>query len=61
MKQIDVDPVIDEIRTTRRRISAHVAHNPARLVDYYIRLQEQYRERLLPSAQPKKDSGTSAA
>jgi len=52
MKQTDVDPVIDEIREARRRISARVDHSPARLVDYYIRLQEQYRERLVPSPKP---------
>jgi len=41
------DPVIDEIREVRHRISARFNHNPERLVDYYMRLQEQYRDRLI--------------
>ncbi len=43
MTQPDVDPVIDEIREARRRISEHVDHSPTRLVDYCIRIQDQYR------------------
>jgi len=46
------DPVVDEIREVRRRISERFAHDPARLVAYYIKLQEQYRERLLGHEQP---------
>jgi hypothetical protein len=61
MIQTDDDPVIDEIRETRRRISERVGHDPTRLVDYYVRLQEQYRERLLLSPEPKNDTGQSAA
>ena len=38
MKQSQGDPVIDEIREVRHRISARVDHEPARLVDYYIEL-----------------------
>jgi hypothetical protein len=41
------DPVIDEVREVRHRISARFHHDPARLVAYYIKLQEQYRERLI--------------
>jgi hypothetical protein len=40
------DPVIDEIREVRHRISESVGHDPAKLVNYYRRLQEQYRDRL---------------
>lgn len=36
MKQSQSDPVIDEIREVRHRISARVAHDPARLVAYYM-------------------------
>jgi hypothetical protein len=49
MSQTNPDPVIDEVREVRHRISEEVGHDPARLVEYYIRLQEQYRERLLPN------------
>lgn len=41
------DPVIDEIREVRHEISARFDHDPAKLVAYYIKLQEQYRDRLL--------------
>lgn len=40
MKQIQSDPVIDEIREVRHRISARFDHDPARLVAYYMELQK---------------------
>ena len=46
MIQSQADPVIDEIREARHRISARVDHEPARLVAYYIELQKRYRDRL---------------
>jgi hypothetical protein len=60
MSQMNPDPVIDEVREVRHRISEEVGHDPARLVEYYIRLQEQYRERLL-SNPPNSRPGKSAA
>ena len=44
------DPVIDEIREVRHRISARVDHEPARLVAYYIELQKRYRDRFVAAA-----------
>jgi hypothetical protein len=41
------DPVIDEIREVRHRISERYDHDPARLVAHYMELQERYRDRLL--------------
>lgn len=41
------DPVIDEIREVRHRISETFNHDPAKLVAYYMKLQEQYRDRLI--------------
>jgi len=41
------DPVIAEVREVRHRISARFNHDPARLVAYYIQLQEEHRDRLL--------------
>jgi hypothetical protein len=41
------DPVIEEVREVRRRISARVGHDPTRLVAYYIELQKQYQGRLI--------------
>ena len=47
MKRSQSDPVIDEIRGVRHRISARFAHDPARLVAYYMELQKQYQDRLI--------------
>lgn len=47
MGQEPRDPVIDEIREVRHRISVRVDHDPARLVAYYIELQKQYQKRLV--------------
>ena len=47
MKQRWNDPVIDEIREVRHRISARLDHDPVRLVAYYVELQKQYQERLV--------------
>ena len=41
------DPVIDEVREVRHRISARFHHDPALLVAYYMEFQDQYRERLV--------------
>lgn len=47
MKQSQADPVIDEIREVRHRISARVDHEPARLIAYYIVLQKRYEDRFV--------------
>ena len=47
MKQIKSDPVIDEVRDVRHRISARFDHDPAKLVAYYMELQKQYQDRLI--------------
>ena len=47
MESTPSDPVIDEVRAVRRRISERVGHNSARLVAYYMEFQERYRERLI--------------
>jgi hypothetical protein len=55
------DPVIDEIRAIRHRISERCAHDPAKLVAYYMKLQEQYRDRLIdPTKVPKPDEESAA-
>jgi hypothetical protein len=41
------DPVLEEVRQVRREISARFGHDPARVVEYYLQLQERYAERLL--------------
>ena len=50
------DPVIDEIREVRRRISARFDDDPERLVAYYMELQKQYGDRLLSSDQRLQDA-----
>lgn len=50
MRQNLNDPVIDEIRKVRRRISARFAHDPAKLVTFYIEMQKQYQNRLIKTA-----------
>lgn len=55
------DPVIDEIREVRHRISERFDHDPARLVAYYIELQEQYRERLIDTTKAPEHEDQPAA
>ena len=62
MRAKQSDPVIDEIREVRHRISERFDHDPARLVAYYVKLQDEYRDRLLrPASQPKQQDDPSAA
>jgi len=61
MNQHQSDPVIDEIREVRHRISARFDHDPARLVEYYMKLQEQYRERLVDTSMENEGTDQSAA
>lgn len=55
------DPVIDEVREVRHRISARCGHDPERLVAYYLQLQEQFRDRLLERAEQPATSDQTAA
>jgi len=55
------DPIIDEIREVRHRISERFANDPARLVAYYIEFQERYRNRLVETTKPAEDTDHSAA
>lgn len=61
MNQQQSDPVIDEVREIRHRISARVDHDPTKLVEYYMRFQEQYRDRLVDTSQPPERADQSAA
>jgi hypothetical protein len=55
MKMIKDDPVIDQIRATRSLISARFNHDPKKNVAYYIKLQEEYRKRLVNLAELEED------
>ncbi len=61
MNQHQSDPVIDEIREIRHRISERSDHDPARLVAYYMKLQEQYRDRLVDTSKTGEQPDQSAA
>ncbi len=41
------DPIIDELRRVRHRISEQFAHDPHKLVEHYIKLQERHKDRIL--------------
>lgn len=41
------DAAIIRIRQVRHRISEQHGHDPQRLVDYYLELQQQFTKRLL--------------
>ena len=51
------DPVIDEVREVRHRISERCGHNPERLVAYYLELQQQFRDRLISNERSSKPAG----
>jgi hypothetical protein len=55
------DPVVDEIRAIRHEISERFGHDPVLIVEYYMKLQEQYADRLISSPQHSRDRGKSAA
>jgi hypothetical protein len=40
------DPAIQRTRDARRRISVSVNDDPAKLVEYYVKMQERFTERL---------------
>lgn len=40
------DPAIQRTRDARRRISASVNDDPAKIVEYYLKMQERFAERL---------------
>ena len=54
MKPSKNDPVIDDIREVRHRISARFDHDPERLVAYYIELQRRYQDRLIEAEKSPK-------
>jgi hypothetical protein len=60
MQPIPIDPVIEEIREIRHRISERCNHDPAQLVAYYMKLQQRHRDRLLDSPRPVEHPDPSA-
>lgn len=61
MTQDQSDPVVEEIREIRQRISAQFGHDPARLAAYCMELQERHRDRLIDRPEsPVRDDESSA-
>ena len=49
------DSTLARIREVRHQISEQCGHDPKRLVEYYMKVQEQYADRLVkPSVSPQK-------
>ncbi len=55
------DPVIDEIRAVRSRISARFEHDPEQLVRYYLELQKRHADRLIRDAKDAAPKDEAAA
>ena len=56
----DEQDAISWVRESRRRISAQFGHNPKTLVEYYIELQQQYKDRWVSTDRPKKQKEKAA-
>ena len=50
------DPTIDDIRAVRHRISEQFGHDPKKLCEHYIKLQEQHHDRLVRSTDRPPDN-----
>jgi hypothetical protein len=47
------DPTLARVREARHEISARFGHDPKRLIEHYIKLQEQHADRIVcPSSRP---------
>jgi hypothetical protein len=52
------DPTIDDIRAVRHRISKQFGHDPKRLCEYYMKLQDRHKDRLVRSTDRPPDQGS---
>ena len=52
MKPTEEGP-LERIRRVRHEISKEHGHDPRRLVEYYMRLQEAHKERLVEPVAPE--------
>lgn len=57
MRPLPTDPVIDEVREVRHRISARFGHDPERLLEHYMKLQEEISSRLLQDRKSPETAG----
>ncbi|HEV7644589.1 MAG TPA: hypothetical protein VGO50_11645 [Pyrinomonadaceae bacterium] len=51
------DKAIEEIRKVRKEISAEFDNDPKKLIEHYIELQDQYKERLIKKQTSEKEEG----
>ena len=47
------DPVIDEIRAVRHKISEEFGHDTKRLLDHYRELEKKYKHRMMKEEKPE--------
>lgn len=52
MSSEETESTLERIRRVRHEISAECGHDPQKLVEYYIKLQERHRERLVSTPGP---------
>jgi hypothetical protein len=52
------EPTIDEVRAVRHRISEQFGHDPKRLCEHYMKLQERYGDRLVRSTDRPHEKGS---
>jgi hypothetical protein len=45
------DPTITRIREARHQISKQCGHDPQKIVKYYAKLQEKYRDRIISDSE----------
>ncbi len=53
------DPVIDEVRAVRRKISASYGHDVGKMIADHMKLQERFADRLIRLAPARKLSHVS--
>ena len=53
MEDKDERGALEQIRAARHRISAQFDHDPRKLVEHYIALQQEYKDRLIGAAEKK--------
>ena len=45
---------LEQVRAARHRISAQFDHDPRKLVEHYIALQQEYKDRLIGAAEKER-------
>jgi hypothetical protein len=56
----DADP-IDLVRAARHTLSERLHHDPAKVVEHYLALQQEYRGRLLEAPENRREDAKEGA